>query len=178
MLWVFIYYRNLILLVALISLALFSVSIHDLERKAVCGEGSHFHVEANKIGLIRKFSFDYKTRNMRDAWTSLGADSSNKLCPPPWASPLHWELIPQVWSANNYERVAYLSYSLLHRDILKTQTHFFKVQWQKTKGRIDLMWHFLDSWDFRLKRTFLIYLGQFCHLTVEESEGLKVKCFV
>lgn len=57
---VFIYFCNLILLVALISLALFNVSINGLERKVVYGEGSHFHVKVNQITLIRK-QFDYKT---------------------------------------------------------------------------------------------------------------------
>ena len=56
-----IYYCNLILLVALISLVLFSVSINNLERRAVCGKGSHFHVKVNRIRLIIKHSFDYKT---------------------------------------------------------------------------------------------------------------------
>lgn len=46
------YYCDLILLVALISLALFSVSINDLERKVVCKEGGHFYVNVNKIRWI------------------------------------------------------------------------------------------------------------------------------
>lgn len=57
---VFICLCNLILLVPLISLALFNVSINDLERKVVCGEGSRFHVKVSQITLIRK-QFDYKT---------------------------------------------------------------------------------------------------------------------
>lgn len=54
-------YYHLILLVGLISLALFTVTINNLERKTVCGEGSYFHVNVNQVRLIRKHSFDYKT---------------------------------------------------------------------------------------------------------------------
>lgn len=72
------------------------VHVSDSERKAVCEEGSHFHVKVNKIRLIRKCSFDYKTINIRDAWTSLEADASKKLCSPSWASPLHWGMMPGV----------------------------------------------------------------------------------
>lgn len=56
---VIIYFCSWILLVALITLALFNVSVSDLERSSL-GKGSHSHVKVNQIMLIRK-QFDYKT---------------------------------------------------------------------------------------------------------------------
>ena len=56
-----IYYYKLILLVAFVSLALFSVSINYLEKRSSLWIKSYFHVKVNQIRRTRKHSSDYKT---------------------------------------------------------------------------------------------------------------------
>ena len=108
----YIYYYNLILLVAFVSLALFSVSINYLERRSSLWIKKLFPCQGKSNQVDKKTLFWLQDWiNMRDPW---------KLCPTSWTS----LLITQVWSVNNFLTIAYLSYSLQHKvpSFLKTQT--------------------------------------------------------